>query len=69
VAELKASELYACSKFKLEPNKRNDKEKQIIDADPSATIATTNILKNKPKNHEAWERLFHSHMWVEDSPL
>jgi len=43
VAELKASESYACSNLELELDKRNDKWKKIIDAKPSAIIATTKI--------------------------
>ncbi len=45
VVELKASELDACSEFELEPNKGNDKGKQIIDAEPNATVATMKIQK------------------------
>ena len=43
VAELKASESDAFSDPELEPDKGNDKGKQIIDADPSAIITTTKI--------------------------
>ena len=43
VAELKASELDACSDPESEPDKGNGKGKQIIDAEPSATVATAKI--------------------------
>jgi hypothetical protein len=49
VAELKASESDACSDSESETDKGNDKGKQIIDAEPSATIATTKIQKMSPK--------------------
>jgi len=48
VAELKASELDACSDSEPEPDKGDGKGKQIIDADPSATVATAKIQKNEP---------------------
>ena len=69
VAEFKASELDACSDLELEPNKVNGKGKHIIDADPSATIATAKIQKNEPEDPEEGERLFHSQMWVKGLPL
>ena len=43
VAEMRASESDACSDSKSEPDKGNDKGKQIIDAEPNATVATTKI--------------------------
>jgi hypothetical protein len=69
VAELKASESDACSDFESEPEKGNDKGKQIIDAEPNATIATMKIQKEEPEDPEEAERLFHSKMWVKDSSL
>jgi hypothetical protein len=69
VAELKASESDACSDSESEPNKGNDKGKQIIDAEPSATVATTKIQKIEPEDPEEGEHLFHSQMWVKGSPL
>jgi hypothetical protein len=45
VAELKASKSDACSDSESEPDKGNEKGKQIIDAEPSATISTTKIQK------------------------
>ena len=32
-------------------------------------MATTKIQKNEPKDPEEGECLFHSQMWVKDSPL
>jgi len=45
VAELKASESDACSDPEPELNKGNGKGKQIIDVEPSATVATTKIQR------------------------
>eukprot|EP00253_Pinus_taeda_P033443 PITA_33443 len=69
VAELKASESDACSDPGPEPDKGGGKGKKIIDADPSATVATAKIHKNEPKDPEEGEHLFHSQMWVKGSPL
>eukprot|EP00253_Pinus_taeda_P005257 PITA_05257 len=69
VVELKASESDTCSDPEPEPDKGNGKGKQIIDADPSATVATPKIQKNEPEETEEGERLFHSQMWVKGSPL
>lgn len=60
VVELKVPESDACSKSESEPDKGNDKGKQIIDADPNATVATAKIQKNEPEDLEEEERLFHS---------
>jgi len=43
VAKLKASKSDACSDSESEPDKENDKGKQIIDAEPNATVATMKI--------------------------
>jgi hypothetical protein len=43
--------------------------KQIIDAEPNATVATTKIQKEEPEDPEEAERLFHSKMWVKGSLL
>eukprot|EP00253_Pinus_taeda_P004699 PITA_04699 len=59
----------ACSDSESEPDKRNDKGYQIIDADPNTTVATAKIQKNEPEDPEEEERLFHSQMWVKGSPL
>jgi hypothetical protein len=69
VAELKASESDACSDSESEPDKGNDRGKQIIDAEPNAIVATTKIQKEEPEDPEEAERLFHSKMWVKGSPL
>ena len=69
VAELKAFKLDACSNFELEPNKGNDKGKQIINAEPNAIVATTKIQKKEPEDPEEEECLFHSQMWIKGSPL
>ena len=46
-----------------------DKGKQIIDAEPSGTVATTKIQPEDPKESEEGEHLFHSQMWVNGVPL
>ena len=66
---MRASESDACSDSETEPEKGNDKGKQIIDAEPNATVATTKIHKEEPEDPEEEERLFHSQMWVKGSPL
>jgi hypothetical protein len=43
--------------------------KWIIDAEPSATIATTKFQPSEPEEPEEGEHLFHSHMWVKGAPL
>ena len=58
--------LFRSSDPDSEPDKGNDKGKQIIDADPSAIISTTKIQREDP---EEGERLFQSQMWVKGSPL
>jgi hypothetical protein len=65
VAEVKASESDAGSESESEPKKG----RQIIDVEPSATIATTKIHLGEPDEPEEGERLFHSHMWVKGTPL
>ena len=60
MAELKAYESDACSDPEREADKGNGKGKQIIDAEPSATVATAKIQRNEPEDPEEGERLFHS---------
>ena len=59
----------ACFDFELEPNKRNNKGKEIIDAEPNATITTTKIHKNDTEDLDEGEHLFHPQMWVKGSLL
>jgi hypothetical protein len=70
VAEIKASESDPSSDSDSEPNfTAAQKGKQIIDAEPSAVVATTQIQPEEPEESEAEERLFHSQMWVKGIPL
>ena len=69
MAEIKASESDAYSDTKSEPENGNDRGKNIIDAEPNATISTTNIQKEEPKDSKEEDHLFHSQMWVKGSPL
>jgi hypothetical protein len=69
VAEMRASESDACSDTESKPEKGNDKGKQIINAEPNATVATTKIQKEEPEDPVEEERLFHSQMWVKGSLL
>ena len=66
---MKASESDGCSDSESKPNKGNDRGKNIIDAEPNATVATTKIQKEEPEYPKEAERLFHSKMWVKGSPL
>jgi hypothetical protein len=51
-------------------SKSNPKEgKQMIDAQPSATISTTKFHPSEPEEQEEGEHLFHSQMWVKEAPL
>jgi hypothetical protein len=66
VAEVKASELDAGSDSKF----KQEKGRQINDAEPSATVATTTkVQPDEPDKPEEGERLFHSHMWVKGTPM
>jgi hypothetical protein len=65
VAEVKASESDAGSDSESEP----ERGRQIIDAEPSATVATTKLQPSEPDEPEEGERLFHSQMWVKGTPL
>ena len=57
---MKSSELYPDS----DSDSEMEKGKQIIDAEPSATVATTQIQPEDPEEMEEGEHLFHSQMWV-----
>jgi hypothetical protein len=52
-----------------ESDSENTDKRHIIDADPTATIATVAIQPEEPTNPEEGERLFHSQMWVKRTPL
>ena len=65
LAKLKASE--------SDPDSNSDSEmekgKQIIDAEPNSTIATSQIQPEDPVETEEGEHLFYSQMWVNGVPL
>ena len=65
MAKVKPSKLDVDSDSKTELERR----RQIIYAEPSATIATTKIQPGEPDEPEEGERLFHSQMWVKGTPL
>jgi hypothetical protein len=65
VAEVKASELDTGSDSKSEP----ERGRQIINAEPSAIVATTKLHLGEPDDPEEGEHLFHSQMWVKGTPL
>jgi hypothetical protein len=48
---------------------QNQKRENIIDAEPSVTIATTKVHPEEPEEPEEGEHLFHSQMWVKGTPL
>jgi hypothetical protein len=56
VAEVKASESDADSDSESEP----ERGRRIIDAEVSATVATTKLQHGEPDEPEEGERLFHS---------
>ena len=47
----------------------NIEKRQIIDADPTAIVATATIQLEEPTDPEEGEFLFHSHMWVKGTLL
>jgi hypothetical protein len=53
----------------LESDLENIETRQIINADPTATIATTIIQSEELVDTEEGERLFHSQMWVKGTVL
>jgi hypothetical protein len=65
VVEVKATKSDAGSKSESEP----EKGRQIINAEPSATVYTTKIHLSEPDDPEEGERLFDSQMWVKGTPL
>jgi hypothetical protein len=65
VVEVKAYESDADSNSEAE----TERGRQIIDAEPSATVATTKIQPGELDEPEEGEHLFHSQMWVKGTPL
>jgi hypothetical protein len=65
VAEIKDKDLNPDS----ESDSENTGKRQIIDADPTAIVATAAIQPEEPTDPEEGERLFHSQMWVKGTPL
>jgi hypothetical protein len=65
VAKVKASESDAGSDSESEP----ERGRRIIDAEPSAIVATTKLQHGEPDKPEEGEHLFHSQMWVKGTPL
>jgi hypothetical protein len=65
VAEIKDKEPNPDS----ESDSENTGKRQIIDADPTAIVATTTIQPEEPTDPEEGEHLFHSQMWVKGTPL
>jgi hypothetical protein len=65
VAKVKAFESDVGYEFELEL----ENGRWIIDAEPSATIATTKIQPAESDEPEEGEHLFHSQMWVKGTPL
>ena len=60
MAKIKAYESNAYSNTESEPKKGNDRGKNIINAEPNATIAMMKIQKEEPEDSEEEEHLFHS---------
>ena len=69
MAEIKVFELDAYSDIESELEKGNERGKNIIDAEPNATVATMKIQKEEPEDSDEEEHLFHSSTWVKGSML
>jgi hypothetical protein len=65
VAEVKAFE--SNTDYDSEPE--TERERWIIDMEPSATISSTKLQPGEPDEPEEGERLFHSQMWVKGTSL
>jgi hypothetical protein len=65
LVEVKASESYA----DYDSDPELERGRQIIDVEPSATVATTKLHLGEPDEPKEREHLFHSQMWVKGSPL
>jgi hypothetical protein len=52
-----------------ESDSKNTGKRQIIDAYPTAIVATTTIQPEEPTDLEEGEHLFHSQMWVKGTPM
>jgi hypothetical protein len=46
-----------------------ERGRDIIHAEPSATVATTKVQPGEPDEPEEGDLLFHSPMWVKGTPL
>ena len=51
----------------MDLDSKNNKRRQIVDAEPTATVATTTIQPEE--DLEEGERLLHSQMQVKGTPL
>ena len=65
VAKIKDKESNPDSKY----DSKNTGKRQIIDVDPIAIVTTTTIQPEEPMDPEEGEYLFHSQMWVKETPL
>jgi hypothetical protein len=65
VLELKETELSPDSNSDSNSNKRI----QIIDVEPTTTVATTTIQPEEPDDLEEGGLIFHSQMWVKGTSL
>jgi hypothetical protein len=52
-----------------ESDYENTGKRQIIDADPTAIVATATIQPEESTDPKEGEHLFHSQMWVKGTPL
>jgi hypothetical protein len=53
----------------LESDLENIENRQIINTDPTAIVATATIQLEELVDPEEGEHLFHSQMWVKGTPL
>jgi hypothetical protein len=65
VAELKTYE----SEVDFDSESNPEGGKQIIDVEPSSTVATTKVWPSELEEPKEGECLFHSKMWVKGAPI
>ena len=65
MVEIKEKDPNPYSKYDSE----NIGRRQIIDADPTTIVTTKTIQPEELADPKEGEKLFHSHMWVNGTPL
>ena len=52
-----------------ESDPKNIENRQIIDVEPTSIVVTITIQPEELEDHEEGEHLFHSQMWVKETPM